>query len=211
MKHALLFFSAFVFVLPMAAAPAPGSPTNPDEILLKEYFPKSIFNLPQTRVEAAKYPVIDAHSHNYARTDADLDRWVHTMDQVGLQKTVILSGYTQKRFDEVLAKFGRNAGRFEVWCGFDYSGFDQPGYGPAAVAELERCQKAGARGVGELSDKGRGLGSTTNTLGMHVDDPRLDPLLEKCAELHMPVNIHVGEDKWMYEPMDRSNDGLMNA
>jgi uncharacterized protein len=25
------------------------------------------------------------------------------------------------------------------------------------------------------------------------------------------VNIHVGEDKWMYEPMDRSNDGLMNA
>jgi len=33
---------------------------------------------------------------------------------------------------------------------------------------------------------------------MHMDDPRMDPLLEKCAELHMPVNIHVGEDKWMY-------------
>jgi predicted TIM-barrel fold metal-dependent hydrolase len=27
----------------------------------------------------------------------------------------------------------------------------------------------------------------------------------------MPVNIHVGEDSWMYEPMDASNDGLMNA
>ena len=211
MKPALWFLYAFVSVLPLAAAAGPNSAANPDEILLKDYLPKSIFNLPQTRVESAKYPIIDVHSHNYARTDADVDRWVRTMDQVGVQKTVILSGYTGKKLDEVLAKFGRHPGRFEVWCGFDYSGFDQPGYGPAAVTELERCKKAGARGVGELSDKGRGLGSTTNTPGMHMDDPRLDPLLEKCAELRLPVNLHVGEDKWMYEPMDRSNDGLMNA
>lgn len=27
----------------------------------------------------------------------------------------------------------------------------------------------------------------------------------------MPINIHVAEDKWMYEPMDATNDGLMNA
>jgi predicted TIM-barrel fold metal-dependent hydrolase len=46
---------------------------------------------------------------------------------------------------------------------------------------------------------------------MHIDDPRMDPLLEKCADLQMPVNIHVGEDRWMYEPMDARNDGLMNA
>ena len=26
-----------------------------------------------------------------------------------------------------------------------------------------------------------------------------------------PLDIHVGEDKWMYEPMDQTNDGLMNA
>jgi predicted TIM-barrel fold metal-dependent hydrolase len=44
-----------------------------------------------------------------------------------------------------------------------------------------------------------------------MDDPRMDAILEKCAELHMPVNIHVGEDKWMYEAMDQTNDGLMNA
>jgi len=46
---------------------------------------------------------------------------------------------------------------------------------------------------------------------MHVDDPRMDPILEKCAELRMPVNIHIGEDQWMYEPMDEKNDGLMNG
>lgn len=185
--------------------------TPPDQILLKDYRPRSIFKIPETRVEKARYPVIDMHSHNYAPTEADVDRWVRTMDEVGLEKTVILSGNTGTKFDEVLAKFGKHPKRFEVWCGVNYAGFDKPGFGPAAVAELDRCHKAGARGVGELSDKGRGLGGTTNRPGMHIDDPRMDAILDKCAELRMPINIHVAEDKWMYEAMDETNDGLMNA
>ncbi len=185
--------------------------TGPDEILLKDYRPRSIFKIPETRVERARYPVIDVHSHNYAPTDADVARWVRAMDEVGLEKTIILSGSTGRKFDEVLAKYRRFPNRFEVWCGIDVTGFDQPGFGPAAIAELERCQAAGATGVGELSDKGRGLGGTTNRAGMHIDDPRLDAILESCGQLRMPINIHVGEDKWMYEPMNASNDGLMNA
>ena len=155
--------------------------TRPDQILLKDYRPRSIFNISETRVERARYPVIDVHSHNYAPKDADVDRWVRTMDEVGLEKTVILSGNTGTKFDEVLAKYRRHPKRFEVWCGLDYRGFDQPGFGPAEEEELERCRKAGCTGVGELSDKGRGLGGTSNVLGMHIDDPRMDLILEKCA------------------------------
>jgi uncharacterized protein len=185
--------------------------TSPDEILLKNYKPRSIFKTPESRVERARYPVIDVHSHDYAPTEANVVRWVQTMDQVGLERTIILSGATGRRFDQVMAKFGKHPNRFSVWCGIDYGGFDQPGFGPAAIAELERCHKAGATGIGELSDKGRGLGATSNKLGMHIDDPRMDTILAKCGELRMPVNIHVGEDRWMYEPMDETNDGLMNA
>lgn len=195
----------------LACVTCAAAPTPPDEILLKDYRPRSIFKIPETRVEKAKYRAIDVHSHDYARTDADVDRWVRTMDEVNIERTVILSGATRSRFDAVMAKYGRHPKRFSVWCGIDYSGFDEPGFGPSAVAELERCHKAGATGVGELSDKGRGLGATSNKLGMHIDDPRMDPILAKCAELKMPVNIHVGEDMWMYEPMDQTNDGLMNA
>jgi predicted TIM-barrel fold metal-dependent hydrolase len=36
-------------------------------------------------------------------------------------------------------------------------------------------------------------------------------LLEKCAELGLPINIHVADPIWMYEKMDSTNDGLMNA
>ncbi len=46
---------------------------------------------------------------------------------------------------------------------------------------------------------------------MHIDDPRMDAIIEKAGELGMPINIHVGEPQWFYETMDSTNDGLMNA
>jgi predicted TIM-barrel fold metal-dependent hydrolase len=189
----------------------PTAAQTPDEILLKDYKPRSIFRIPETRLEKARYPAIDVHSHDYAPTATDVERWVKTMDAVGLERTIILSGSTGAKFDATVARYGKHPTRFSTWCGIDFNGLHEPGFGPAAVAELERCHKAGAKGVGELSDKGRGLGATSNTLGMHLDDPRMDPILQKCAELQMPVNVHVGEDRWMYEPMDTTNDGLMNA
>lgn len=71
----------------------------------------------------------------------------------------------------------------------------------------------GARGVGELGDKGLGefYSKPTAGWGLHIDDARMKPLFEKCAELHMPVSIHVAEDAWMYQNPDSTNDGLMNA
>ena len=209
MSAPLSSIAAVLFAYMFACLACGGA--GPEEILLKDYKPKSIFRIPETRVEKARYPIIDVHSHDYAPTESNVQRWAQTMDEVGLEKTIILSGATGRRFDQIMAKFGKHPQRFNVWCGIDYTGFDQPGFGPAAIAELERCHKAGATGIGELSDKGRGLGARTNTLGMHIDDPRMDAILAKCAELRMPVNIHVGEDRWMYEPMDETNDGLMNA
>ena len=181
----------------------------PEQLLLKDYRPRSIFNVPQTRIEKARFPVIDVHSHAYAKTEAEVERWVRTMDAVGIARTVVMTGATGKKFEDWVALYQRHRDRFELWCGVDYAGFDQPGFGPQAAAELERCVQAGAVGVGELSDKGGGLRG--NSGGMHLDDPRMDPILEKCADLRLPVNIHVGEDRWMYESMDSSNDGLMNA
>lgn len=182
--------------------------TSPDQLLLKDYSPRSIYKIPQTRIEKARFPVIDVHTHVYATNEAQVERWIKTMDDVGLQKSVILSGSSGQKFDQAIERFGKYTDRFDVWCGIDFSGYDQPGFTEHAVAELERCHKAGARGIGELSDKGRGLNGAP---GMHCDDPRMHPIFDKCAELGMTVNIHIGEDQWMYEPMDEHNDGLMNG
>jgi predicted TIM-barrel fold metal-dependent hydrolase len=147
------------------------------------------------------------------QTDAQLDEWVQTMDNVGISKSIILSYSAGAKFDSVVEKYRGYKNRFEVWCGFDYTGYKKPGWQQHAVKELERCYEKGARGVGELGDKGLGefYSKPTAGWGLHIDDPRMKPLLEKCAELHMPVSIHVAEDAWMYENSDSMNDGLMNA
>ncbi|MFC2124161.1 amidohydrolase family protein [Bacteroidota bacterium] len=188
------------------------SQDDPTNIKLSEYRPVSIYNTPKTEIKKAMYPIIDMHTHVYARTQEQLDEWVKIMDEVGIQKSIVLSGAYGTRFDSLSKVYSRYPDRFDLWCGFDYTGYDKPGFGPAAVKELERCVKMGAKGVGELGDKGKGLFyCRPSAIGMHSDDPRMDPLFKKCAELDLPVNIHVGDPKWMYEKMDATNDGLMNA
>lgn len=194
----------------MAATPA--QEDSAEHLLLKDFKPRSIYKVPVTTITKARFPVIDMHAHDYAKTDRDVADWVRTMDELNIRKTVIHSQAHGKEFDEIIAKYRKYPERFSVWCGFDYTGYDQPGYGPAALVELERCFKAGAEGVGEMGDKGKGMFFTKPAAwGMHFDDPRMDPLLKKCGELGMPVSIHVADPMWMYEPMDKHNDGLMNA
>ena len=195
-----------------AAGVAAQKTRSPETLLLKDYRPQSIYKIPVTRIEKAKHPIVDMHSHPYAKTPKDIDDWVRTMDEVGVEKTMILTMTTGAEFDEIYRKYSKHSSRFEMWCGFDFSGHGKPGFGPAAVKELQRCHEAGARGVGEIHDKGKGLRSgKSNALGMHPDDPRMDALWDKCGELGMPVSLHVADPIWMYQKMDRHNDGLMNA
>lgn len=186
------------------------SAQNVRDLKLRNYRPRSIYKIPVTIVEKSKYPSIDIHTHA-CRNEQDVAACVKAMDDCGVEKAVVFAG-TGQSFDNAMKLYSKYPGRFELWCGFDFKGFDQPGYGPAAVQELERCVKAGARGVGELMFKGKGIApGARDTVVMVPDDPRLAPLFNKCAELHLPVNLHVSEDKWMYEPIDSTNDGLMNA
>jgi predicted TIM-barrel fold metal-dependent hydrolase len=203
------FLPLFVTILAAATLQA----QNTENIMLKDYRPVSIFKIPVSNIERAAYPIIDAHTHDYAKNDEEIREWIKVMDACGIEKSVILTQTSGPAFDNICNLYSKYGNRFEVWCGFDYTGYDKPGYGPAAVKELERCFKKGAKGVGEEGDKGLGMffNDPVKAWGMHFDDPRLKPLFAKCAELGMPVNIHVADPIWMYEKMDSTNDGLMNA
>ena len=182
-----------------------------NDLKLNDYRPKSIYNIPVTNVSKAKYPAIDMHTHVYGRNEKEISGWIKAMDACGIEKAIVFTGATGARFDTLMKMYKKYGDHFELWCGFDYTGYDKPGYGTDAVKELERCFKAGARGVGEVMFKGRGVAPGSGRSIMLPDDPRLDPLFEKCADLRLPVNLHISEDKWMYEQMDSTNDGLMNA
>lgn len=205
-------FRSFFIVIASLCIIATSSGQNINDLKLSNYRPVSIYKIPVTNITKAKYPITDMHTHVYARNDKAIAQWIKAMDACGIEKSIVLTGATGARFDTLVKMYSKYGNRFELWCSFDNTGYDKPGYGPAAVKELERCFKAGAKGVGELMYKGKGMPSSASGRTMMLpDDPRVDPLFEKCAELGMPVNLHISEDKWMYEKIDSTNDGLLNA
>lgn len=209
----VVVLSAGPGVAQQVASDAPRAAVTPDTLLLKDYRPRSIYRIPQTRVEKACFPVIDIHSHAYASSPAQVEQWVRTMDEVGVVKTVVM--VPAREFEKTKELFSKYPQRFEIWCSIDFTGYDRPDFAKRALARLEQCRRAGARGVGELVDKGRGFMSAPtgepDAPGLHLDDPRMDPILRRCGELGLPVSVHVGEDRWEYEPMDHTNDDFIRA
>jgi uncharacterized protein len=218
---------------PGGAAPTDSAQVLPDQLLLKEYRPKSIYKIPVTTIKKAKFPIIDTHHHSRVKTAEDVEKQVKLMDAVGVETTVAFAGIGEA-FDNVYKLMSKYPKRFEVWCGFDMSDVDQPGFGPATLKELERCRKMGATGVGEITDKGMGIGGQIGGAanwqgtrppggggsgpkgvparqGLHPDDPKMDAVWQKCADLGMPISLHMSDPYWSYLPQDKNNDGLMNG
>ena len=178
-----------------------------DSILLKDYVPDSSLVVSETKVAKAKFPAIDVHAHVYADTKEEVADWVKTMDEVGVERTIILTDATGPEFDRLVDLYLKTyPDRFQLYCGLDTTNSSASDYPERAVRELVRCYEKGARGVGELSDKGWGYnGSSAHPLPrnqrIHPDDPRLDLFWKKCAELKIPVNTHIADHPSCWKPL----------
>ena len=184
-----------------------------DKILLKDFAPVVVNNLPVTYVERAKFDIIDMHAHDYAATEEEIAQWCKTMDEVGVLNTAVMHcSWIGRPFEEYVAAYAAHKDRFRFWCCFDYTDMSEEGI-QKACETLERYHEMGAIGVGELGDKGEGdtYARPGDGTGIHIDDPRIKPLIAKAGELKMPISIHIAEPYWMYLPMDEKNDGLLNA
>ena len=184
-----------------------------DALKLKDYEPVSVFNLEEHHPTAAKFSTIDMHSHAYRTDEAGIREWAKILDENNIEKVIVHTQAFGEEFDRLYDLFTGISDKFELWCNLDMTKWDQPEFPECAVKELERCFAKGARGVGELIDKGMGerVSSSGREMGLHFNDPKFDALFEKCGELGMPVSIHSGDPIWMYGPMDEHNDGYMNA
>ena len=178
-----------------------------DSLLLRDYAPASSLVAPETFVEKARFAVIDVHTHsgmNKVKTPEDVEAWVRTMDEVGIERSVVFTGAVGEEFDRQAEMFLKAApGRFQVWCDLLVTDIGAPDYPQRAVRELVHCYEKGARGVGELIDKGWGLqgGQPPRRERLHFDDPRLDAFWEKCAELKLPVNMHIADHPSCWQPL----------
>lgn len=188
-----------------------------DNILLKDWQPRSSVVVTETVVKKAMYPAIDVHSHHYDTTADNIAKRVKNMDEVGLETTVVLTSATGEKFDKLAELYLKKyPGRFLLYCGIDTTGIQKKDYPTRVANELERCYNMGARGLGELSDKGHGFSKEKvakdekNADYLHPDDPRLDLLWNNCAALNLPVSIHIADHPSCWTPADAKQERTPN-
>src|SRR5215469_11325402 len=105
---------------------------------IEEYQPKSTLVIPEHKIDRAKYPFVDIHSHHWSPTAEHVDQVVKEMDAINLRVLVNLSGGTGDSLKKTLAVMkGRYPNRFVVFANLSYDDLNTPGYGKRAAARLE--------------------------------------------------------------------------
>jgi predicted TIM-barrel fold metal-dependent hydrolase len=201
--------AAIAFALASAAAPllAQQEVAQPaSSMTFEEYEPKSTLIVPRHPRTKAKYPFIDIHNHQRRdMSPSDVDKLVSDMDRIGLQVMVNLSGGSGENLQQGVASFGRAPKRFVSFANVDFRRIDEPNFGANAAKQLEEDVKHGAVGLKVFKNLGMFLTDKSGQR-VHTDDPRLDPIWEKAADLRIPVLIHTGEPVAFWDPVDKHNE-----
>ena len=175
---------------------------------IREYKPRSTLVVPQHQVPRAKFPVIDIHGHPPNVTSPEAVNQVgDSMSPLNLQIMVNASGVSGDRLRQAInaVNASRYKGRMVQFTQLDLRNVG-PGSGQKIAAQLEADIKAGAIGLGEIM-KSFGLTiKKTEGSRLKLDDPELDPVWEKAADLKIPVFIHVADPSEFFQPLDYKNE-----
>ena len=179
---------------------------------LTQFQPKSMLHVGETRVQRARFPVIDFHTHVSRRRaqkpGVPPGELVKTMDAVNLHTMVNLTGGTGDDLAGAIAGFDQAfPRRFVSMTEPSWTRAGETGYAAWQADEVGRAKAAGAVGVKVLKTLGLYLrdGGASGKL-VRVDDARFDPMWETCGRLGLPVAIHVGDPEAFFLPIDRFNE-----
>ncbi len=175
------------------------------DLKLVDWQPRSQLVAKETEVLRPKFPVIDIHNH--LGNLADTQKYLEEMDKAGVWKCVSLDANSEKDFykEHLRVSQGVSKDRFLLFFRPDFSRIDEPDFGAREARRLEEAVKMGVRGLKIAKTLGLGYRDRTGKY-VRVDDPRIDPIWAKCAELGIPVDIHVTDPKAFFTPLDRYNE-----
>jgi len=193
-----------------------------ERLALADYEPNSMLYEQETRVERAKFPVVDVHTHisvsANSRKGIDLgaernylaqaDELLRVMDTKNLRAMVNLTGGFDEGLVETIRRYDQSyPGRFYTFVEPSYHRFLEPNYPQIQADAMERAHRAGARGLKILKTLGLYLRENlTSGKLVRVDDPRFDSMWDACGQLNMPVAIHVSDPIAFFTPTDRFNE-----
>jgi predicted TIM-barrel fold metal-dependent hydrolase len=203
---AVLWTLLFVWARVGKAQQGQSAKKNQQTPTIEEYQPKSTLVTKEHKIERAKFPFVDIHSHHWNPTAEEVDRLVKEMDTINLRVMVNLSGGTGEQLRQTVATMkGRYQDRFVVFANLKYDDLNTSGYGKRAAERLEQDVRNGAQGLKIFKNFGMDL-KYANGQRVHVDDPEFDPVWDKCAELKIPVLIHIAEPSAFFDPWDYHNE-----
>lgn len=205
-----------------AAPEQSGDQGKPKPLELSEYQPRSMLHASETRIERAKFPVIDIHTHlswsvksergvelsgerKFLATPSNL---LPVMDRKNIRSLTNLTGGYGEGVKEAIAKYDRaHPDRFYTLTTPCYSRFQEPGYPKIQAQAIEDARNSGARGLKILKTLGLYLRENiTSGALVKIDDARFDPMWHACGQLNMPVAIHVSDPIAFFTPTDRFNE-----
>lgn len=190
------------------------------DLSLQHFRPQPMLRVPETRLEHAKIPVVDVHTHFRIRTHQSpeaLDEFVRVMDRNNIALCVSLDGGLDDRFDEH-AKYlwSKYPDRFVIFANIDWQGTgkaddpaswdcQRPDFARRMAASLADAKKRGASGLKIFKQLGLTYKNPDGSL-VKIDDERWDPIWQACGELKLPVLIHVADPAAFFLPIDNTNE-----
>ena len=205
MKKIFLFsILLFSFAGVAHAQPRAAQPTK--TLTTEEYDPKSSLVTKETKVDRAKFPFVDVHSHHGNLAPEYVDKLVREMDSMNMKVMVNLSGGTGERLQKLIAAMKtRHPDRFIVFANMTFDDINEPGYGERQAKRLEQDVKNGAQGLKVFKNFGMDM-KYKNGERVKVDDPNWDPVWAMCAKLKIPILIHIAEPNVFFDPIDNHNE-----
>lgn len=205
-----------------AASELPNTAAKPGALPLEDYEPKSMLHVRETHIERSRFPAIDIHTHisfskkaengvqiaperNYLGTPQEC---LAVMDRKNIRAMVNLTGGFDAGLADAVNKYDKAfPGRFFTFTEPCYARFKEPNYPQIQADAIVRAHHNGARGLKILKTLGLYLRENiTSGKLVKIDDERFDPMWDACAQLNIPVAIHVSDPIAFFTPTDRFNE-----
>ncbi len=176
----------------------------------EEYDPPSTLVVEEHHLKKSKFPFIDIHNHQGNMNSGDLSGLVAEMDKLNMTVMVNLSGRgfggSGDHLEKSLQNINKNfPSRFLLFTNISFDGIDKPDWTARTVQQLEADVKLGAKGLKIYKTLGM-FAKDSKGRRVHIDDPRIDPVWDKCGELGIPVLIHAADPKQFWQPIDKNNE-----
>ncbi|MEZ6096618.1 MAG: amidohydrolase family protein [Pirellulaceae bacterium] len=191
-----------------------------NSITINEFDPQPKLNVETTPLVAAKFPVIDVHTHFRFKTKGSretIEAYVRdVMDAQNIRLSVSLDATLGAEDEHFQLLGGELADRFGVMVHIDFQGgakdddfanwaCNQPNFVRMVVERLRFAKEHGCIGVKFFKQFGLGFRDSNGNL-IQIDDPRFDPIWEACGELSLPVLIHSADPVAFFDPIDHKNE-----